>query len=251
MKCSTAFTFHQQARQQRLQQQYSAIQHRRQALVAFFTHAVALDSVRERHQLQASDVQPQHRASWYHTYLHGDDNAFLALVGLTRAGFEVTLEAFARHYTIKSGPRRSGRPTRFRQKHAVLACLLHMYRTGSGLSSLCSHFGAPTSTMSRTMAKAEECLAAALQEVPAAAVRWPTKDQQRDWAQLVQNKEPMITGCWGVIDGKNYRVAAPTAAEAQNAYYNGIQNPHMADQQLTHIRLAACSACYRHNLLWR
>ena len=225
MKALTVFAHHRQAQQRRLQSlrlhKYVQLQHQRKAVLAWLAHAIMLENVKERHQLAASNVQPQHRAPWYHTYRCGDDNTFLALTGLTRAAFTMVLKPFSQHYTVKSGPQRSGRPTRFRHKHAVLACLLHMYRTGAGLNSLGSHFGVPTSTMSRNMAKAEASLMLALKEIPEAAVRWPSKDQQLEWAQLVQNKEPMVTGCWGVIDRKNYRVASPTAADKQNAYYNG------------------------------
>ena len=225
MKALAALAYHRQARQKRLHclqaYRYAQLQHQRKAVLAFLAHVLALENLKERHQLTATDVQPQHHAPWYHTFASGNDNTFLALTGLTRAAFMMVLKAFARHYTVKSGPQRSGRPTRFRHKHAVLACLLHMYRTGAGLNSLGSHFGVPTSTMSRNMAKAEASLALALKEIPEAAVRWPSKDQQLEWARLVQNKESLVKGCWGVIDGKNYRVAAPTAADKQNAYYNG------------------------------
>ena len=52
-------------------------------------------------------------------------------------------------------------------------------------------------------------------------IRWPTKSQQRSWAVLLTEYEPLIKNKWGFVDGKNFRVQRPTNSELQNAYYNG------------------------------
>jgi hypothetical protein len=82
-------------------------------------------------------------------------------------------------------------------------------------------FGIPPSTCCRVLIKAEIALRHALRDIPEAAILWPSLDQQRQWAQLVQRKNILVEGRWGFIDGKNYRVEKPTANDIQNACYNG------------------------------
>ncbi|KAE9247391.1 hypothetical protein PF004_g4351 [Phytophthora fragariae] len=82
-------------------------------------------------------------------------------------------------------------------------------------------FGIPPATLSRVLHKAEIALDKALQEIPDAQVRYPSKHQQRQWARRVQEKEPLLDGVWGFVDGKNYRVQSPANADLRNAHYNG------------------------------
>jgi hypothetical protein len=60
-----------------------------------------------------------------------------------------------------------------------------------------------------------------LNALDAAKITWPTLQEQVSWAALIQLKENIITGRWGFIDGKNYRVQEPTDTDLQNAMYNG------------------------------
>jgi hypothetical protein len=53
-------------------------------------------------------------------------------------------------------------------------------------------------------------------------------------ANLVSNRCQLIKGRWGFIDGKNRRVQKPTAADVQNAFYNGW----------LHATLVTGTACY-------
>jgi len=82
-------------------------------------------------------------------------------------------------------------------------------------------FGLPPATLSRTLHAAEKALLAALQRTPKAAFLWPSAADQVKLAQIVQQKNPLVRGRWGFVDGKNYRVEKPTDADLQNAYYNG------------------------------
>ncbi|KAF0766532.1 hypothetical protein AaE_002915 [Aphanomyces astaci] len=78
----------------------------------------------------------------------------------------------------------------------------------------------PPATLARTLRKAEVALAQALKSLHDAEIRYPTKRQQRQWGVIVSRVEPLVRGVWGFLDGKNYRVKSPTAADLQNAYYN-------------------------------
>ena len=69
--------------------------------------------------------------------------------------------------------------------------------------------------------KAEAALDITLRNIPDACIQWPSFAEQKHWAELVQAKEEIVTGRFGFIDGKNYRVMEPNHSETQNAMYNG------------------------------
>lgn len=190
----------------------------------YLAHLIALDALRSRYFIRGSQLPAQYLSSWYHIFENGDDGTFLSLVGLNKRGFLIILNAFDATYVVSSGKNLPGRPRTVLAKHAILACLLHRYRTGAPIASLAAQFCTPPSTLQRNLEAAEEALHECLQSVPDAAIKWPTFQQQRKWAALVEAKEPLIKGCWGFIDGKNYHVAKPGSSDIQNAYYNGMFN---------------------------
>jgi hypothetical protein len=181
----------------------------------------SLSSIRVRSRLRSSDLVRPLRSPWYTLYEGRQDDALLETTGLNLTGFQRLLAGFARHYEVRSGPGKRGRPPRFLDKHAVLGCILHFYRQPVERTILCELFGIPPSTLSRVLSNAERALLAALTEMPAAAIVWPTKAKQAEMAARVEARHPLIRNCFGFIDGKNYRVQEPTQSDIQNAYYNG------------------------------
>lgn len=51
--------------------------------------------------------------------------------------------------------------------------------------------------------------------------KWPSREEREVYAQMVQLKYPAITGRFGLVDGKNFRVQEPADTDFQNAMYNG------------------------------
>ncbi|KAG1711902.1 hypothetical protein DVH05_009143 [Phytophthora capsici] len=88
-------------------------------------------------------------------------------------------------------------------------------------STLCMLFGAPPSTLSRTLIRAEEALHRALLGYAYARIPWPSPERQAKLAKLVEAREPLLSHTFGFIDGKNLRVQQPSNADLQNAMYNG------------------------------
>jgi hypothetical protein len=162
-------------------------------------------------------------ASWAKIYAQGNDKKFVSLVSLTRRSFKQLLVAFTPHYeaTITWRPGGPGCPQKFVHTHQVLGMLLAFYTKSRGMKSLCVKFGIPPATASRTLDNAERCLLATLKATPLAAFNWPTLEEQVKWAKLVEKKEPLVKGRWGVIERKTYKVQKPTAVEVQNATNNG------------------------------
>jgi hypothetical protein len=84
--------------------------------------------LRDRNNLQASSLfDSVTDCSWYIIYHYGSDADFLDTVKITRDSFDILLQEFSKHYVIRSGPGRLGRPRRMRDKHCILALLLHTY----------------------------------------------------------------------------------------------------------------------------
>ena len=178
-------------------------------------------TLRGRHYLTSGALQQPQDGGWYKLYMCGSDANLINQIGIERSAFDELISVFARHYAVSSGFGRPGRPHRIHDKHAVLGLLLSYYCGTQEMKTICIQFGVPPATASRTLHKAELALQQALQELPDASIRWPTHQEQAMWAEWVAKREPLVVKKFAFIDGKNYRVLAPTAVEAQNAMYNG------------------------------
>ena len=69
--------------------------------------------------------------------------------------------------------------------------------------------------------KAEPILKRVLRADRLARIEWPTQETQIQWARLVEQKYPAISGRFGFVDGKNFSVQEPSNTDLQNAMYNG------------------------------
>jgi len=162
-------------------------------------------------------------AEWHTLYCHGDDGALVNTTSLTRTAFDQLLEEFSKDYLrgVKNQTRKGGRPSKMQSPSTILGFLLTWYCDQMGAKTVCRMFGIPPSTCGRYLRIAEVALLGTLRRLPEGKFLWPTKAQQVAWGALVELKHPYVTKRWGFIDGKNYRVAAPGAADLQNAMYNG------------------------------
>jgi hypothetical protein len=165
-------------------------------------------------------LEPEHTA-WPHFYQNASNSNFIAFTTIDKASFELLLRHFNEEYIVKSGTGLPGRPAKLLEKHMVLGMILHFYADTMSQKSLCVTFGVPPATMSRILRKAEIALGRSLKRIPDATIRWPSKDQQRSWAEAIAAREPLIKKKWGFIDGKNLSVQKPGSSDLQNAMYNG------------------------------
>ncbi|KAE9275252.1 hypothetical protein PF001_g26673 [Phytophthora fragariae] len=164
-------------------------------------------------------------------YKYGSDVNFLNTTSLTRSAFNQLLRRFSRFYYIPRHMTR-GRPTKLKHHHQVLGLVLCFYVGSMEQSSLCMLFGAPPSTLSRTLARAEGALAQALSGYASARISWPSPARQAELAKLVEAREPLLQHTFGFIDGKNFRVQQPSNADLQNAMYNGWLHTVLAQVSL-------------------
>lgn len=178
-------------------------------------------TIKTRNYITSAALQEPSLSSGMRLYHHGGDRDYISAMGIDRATFSYLLQSFSQYYVVHSGPGRRGRPVKLLEKGAVLACLLHFYAGTMEDKTLCVLFGVPPATLSRIMRNAEIALEKCLRRIPEASVSWPNFTTQQEWAARVYEKEPLLKGIWGFIDGKNYKVQIPSNSDLQNAMYNG------------------------------
>ncbi|KAF0683353.1 hypothetical protein As57867_024518, partial [Aphanomyces stellatus] len=163
-------------------------------------------TLRERNAIESIALQgDQADAAWYSMYRSRNIPSFLTTVSLPPDAFDELLRVFSVEYSVLSGPGRRGRPPRILHKHAVLAMVLHFYTAAVEHKTIQELFGVPPTTFSRVMSNAEEALERSLRRMP----------ELSDGRRCSNNK-----GVFAFVDGKNYRVQAPSNADLQNAQYN-------------------------------
>ncbi|RHY93867.1 hypothetical protein DYB35_010630 [Aphanomyces astaci] len=77
-------------------------------------------------------------------------SAYIATVSIAPNDFDDVLREFSKHYQIKSGFGKAGRPPKLPFKHQALALVLHFYTAACEPKTLCEVFGIPPSTLSAT-----------------------------------------------------------------------------------------------------
>ncbi|TPX78709.1 hypothetical protein CcCBS67573_g00088 [Chytriomyces confervae] len=178
-------------------------------------------SIRTRNRLVRRSLGDANQSSWHNLYHDDHDGSFICATSLNRESFEVLLEEFSKHYVVRSGPGKKGRPRKMTEKSTVLGLLLVFYTGTADAVGLCMQFNIPPTTLLRTISNAEIALEKTLKNISDAHIRWPTKSEQRTWAGAIEAKEPLVRNKFGFIDGKNYPVQEPSIVDRQNALYNG------------------------------
>ena len=153
----------------------------------------AKDILREHNFLNAASLMPVvTESAWYHMYAYANDPSLINVISLPRLAFEDLLKEFSKHYVVKSGTKKGGRPPRVKDKHAILSILLHYYTGTMEYKTLCEMFAATPSTMSRIINNAEIAVEKTLLNIPDAQVRWPALEEQELFARKVNELEPLI-----------------------------------------------------------
>jgi hypothetical protein len=161
--------------------------------------------LRTRNYLTAKAVPDVTQSAWVVLDRMGDDSDFIAATSLDRAAFDSLCLSFARHLQHVTGRyhgnEQGGRPPKL-DARGHLALVLHYYTGTLEQKSLCQVFGVPPATCCRMLRHAEIALSLALSEEDDAKIRWPTLEEQAEFASLVNRKNPYVKGRWGFIDGK-------------------------------------------------
>ncbi|KAJ8566469.1 hypothetical protein ON010_g6655 [Phytophthora cinnamomi] len=148
-------------------------------------------AMKTRHYLTAQCLDTPCDSAWMVLYKYGTDINFLNATSLTRPAFHKLLRRLARFYYIPRVQSR-GRPPKLRYHHQVLELLLGFYVGSMELGSLCMLFGAPPSTLSRSLRRAEDALSKTLGNHAPAQISWPSPALQTELAKLVETRPAAV-----------------------------------------------------------
>ena len=152
-------------------------------------------------------------------YEQADPSSFLHLTGLSRHEFAMLmdylfdLEDMARH-------RHHGQPPLLGPAGYVGLLLFYLGSTMS-YKHLCMIFGLTPTVCGRTINWMLRKTVRALRGHPLARVRFPNRDKMREYAALVQRREPLVDDIIGFMDGVSFSTECTDNAIEQNAMYCG------------------------------
>ena len=194
-----------------------------------------------RPRLSARALVRRRYSPWSRMYRCGDHRDWLHVMGLDRTAFNRLMPKFSelyKKYTLggqKMTSKHANIAGRVLAPHDVLGLVLHWLCSSAQEKYLCLVFGVTEAVFNRYKHFGCMLLLAVLRKRSDAAVKFPSKDSQRKLAALTKEREPLIDGCWGFVDGLNLKIENPGDVDVQNAYYNGW------------VSVAVCSAV----IVWR
>ena len=173
-------------------------------------------TVRTRFYLLRSDIIPANQSSWQWLFAHGQDDAFMSCMAVTREAFGILLHAFAPLF--KPAGENGGRKSLLGPAGALGLALHHLSST-TGQSHLCLIFGVTPSTLSATLSRALRALARlTLHE---ARVEWPDTAQKRHFSDMISAKFPSLRNVYAFVDGTLVRIQCYSDEIEQNTHYSG------------------------------
>ncbi|PLW06729.1 hypothetical protein PCANC_27666 [Puccinia coronata f. sp. avenae] len=81
---------------------------------------------------------------------------------------------------------------------------------------------------------ARQCLLTVLKDLRITRIMWPSSESKcQRFSNMIKQKFPLLTGCFGFTDGLNLPVFVDDNEELQNAFYNGWTCSHYCSNILT------------------
>jgi hypothetical protein len=155
-------------------------------------------SIRTRIKMTRSAVPDPHECHAARVlYNSADDKSMIAVTGFDRSAFDYIHQHFAPVY---GAPARTGRPPLLSTQTALMLVLKYLSSTVD-INSLVQLHGICPSTTYEAVNKSMRALVAALRQMPEGRIQWPSANEMRYLAGLVNVKYPAINGCFGFIDG--------------------------------------------------
>ncbi|KAA1074568.1 hypothetical protein PGT21_010309 [Puccinia graminis f. sp. tritici] len=155
-------------------------------------------------------------------------------MGLDVRTFDDLLDRFLARWNYTTIDRADVNPTgepqlgrRSLDAAGALGLVLHWLCSTMSSYTLQQLFGVTPAVCSRYLASGMQHLLAVLQEHPQARFLWPTTDRRaQQYSAPIEKKYPLLTRCFGFLDGLNLPVLVSDNEDVQNAYYNGWTCSH-------------------------
>ena len=177
------------------------------------------NNIRDRHcLLRSAIVQPQ-ESPWRSLYINADETSFLHMTGLSRNAFAILLDyLFDPDDIIRH--RHCGRP-RSLYPDGYLGLFLFYLGSSMNYKHLCIIFGITPSVCSRAINWMLKKTVRALRAHPFARVQFPGREKMREYAAMVQAREPLVDDIIGFMDGVSFPAECTDDRIDQNAMYCG------------------------------
>ncbi|KAA1085829.1 hypothetical protein PGT21_020947 [Puccinia graminis f. sp. tritici] len=169
-----------------------------------------------RTYLTRSDLAfyPMVHSAWAYMWKSRSDRAFITTMGIDVRTFDDLLDRFSVRWDYSTIDRadvdRNGAPqTGLRSLDAAgtLGLVLHWVCSSMSCYTLQQVFTVTPAVCSRYLASGMKQLLAVLQEHPQARFLWPTTERKaREYSRPIEKKYPLLTNCFGFLDGLNLPV---------------------------------------------
>ena len=190
-------------------------------ICVIFAAAVWYNSLRHRSRLTRSAILESRLSPWIRLHQHGDDRSFLELTGFSRVAFNNLKIAIFGVNDNRVG--RVGRPSNL-DRNGELGLYLFFVGSQMKIKYLCLIFGIVPTTATVTIYKVMRRICRILKTHPAARVIFPDDNQMREFAEMIQIREPMVNNVIGFVDGLSLPVQCSDDILLQNAAYNGYSH---------------------------
>ena len=157
---------------------------------------------------------PRIDSPWTHMRSVGNDRAFITVMGLDVQTFESILLPFSTAWESATIPRADVNPNgepqpgrRSLDAAGGLALVLHWLSSTMAAYTLQQVFSITAAVCSRDLLHARRCLLGVLKDLSISRITWPsTEIRCREYSNLIEAKYPLLTQCFGFIDGLNLPV---------------------------------------------
>jgi hypothetical protein len=156
----------------------------------------------------------QTNSAWSHMGLARNDRAFITVMGLDVATFEAILEHFDKAWTSSTIPRAdvnthgAPKPNQCSLDSAGgFALILHWLGSSMAAYTLQQIFSITTAVCAHNLLHAQQCLLSVLKDLKILQIMWPgCKEKFQQYSNMIERKYPLLTKCFGFIDGLNLPV---------------------------------------------
>ncbi len=177
------------------------------------------NSIHNQHYLLRAAVVDPHELPWRELYEKADDSSFLHMTGVTRRAFRLLLEYLFDNDEIFPH-RRCGQPCST-GPDGYLDLLLFYLGSTMNYKHLCLIFGLTPSVCSRTINWMLGRRVRLLNDHPFAKVKFPDNAKMREYANMVQARELLVSDVIGFMDDFSFSTECTIKRMQQNAFYCG------------------------------
>jgi hypothetical protein len=177
------------------------------------------NSIRDRHYLLCSAVVVPREAPWRELYERAEDTSFLHMTGSNRCAFRSLFQYLFDDDEIVPR-RRCGRP-RLLGPDGYLGLLLFYLGSTMHYKHQCLIFGLTPSVCGKAINWMLRRTVRLLNGHPFAKVKFPDDLKMREYADMVQAREPLADDVIGFMDGVSFQMECTSECVEQNAFYCG------------------------------